>query len=51
MGPGRRRLRAKKEGKFPTLKKEGKSGIKRRLQVGKKGGKAATSSTDIKHGI
>jgi len=26
-------------------------GIRRRLQVGKKGGKAATSSTDIKHGI
>ena len=37
----RRRLRAKKEGKF---------GIKRRLQVGKKGGKAAFSFTD-KHGI
>jgi uncharacterized surface protein with fasciclin (FAS1) repeats len=54
---GRRRLRAKKEGKFPTLF-EGKSGIKRRLQVliekaalEKKGGKAATSFTDIKHGI
>jgi len=26
-------------------------GIRRRLQVGKKGGKAATSFTDIKHGI
>ena len=44
----RRRLRAK-EGKFSTLL-EGKNGIKRRLQVGKKGGKAAISFTD-KHGI
>mmetsp|Transcript_39619 Transcript_39619/g.128202 ORF Transcript_39619/g.128202 Transcript_39619/m.128202 type:complete len:344 (+) Transcript_39619:49-1080(+) len=44
----RRRLRAK-EGKFSTLF-EGKNGIKRRLQVGKKGGKAAISFTD-KHGI
>jgi len=48
---GRRRLRAKKEGKFPTLKKEGKSGIKRRLQVGKKEGKFPTLKKEGKSGI